>query len=915
MRCPLLRTVVGRDFAFQVVRAVPSPFRDKLMSTAHALVLTPFTAVTLLIAASPGSAQGACPEVVLRSSPYPRHGPLLRTPLGAPVVGGDFAFRVERARPNTRGLLAFRTPRPELAPLSTPVLLRLLDAHPSPLSVRFFGTNGVGDSALLFHETEVPIDLCGLDLVFQAFLHDPSVKHGLAPTNAVQVGVGEVNAPLFPGEPTNFFYPTTTPFVVDGFEAGDVNVDTFFDVVIVRRKNSNLLLDVWLSDGAGNLTSIGSSTVVPQSFLVLGPYPITLALADLDDNGALDAVLARAGDDDVLVCMGDGAGGFATGVPYSAGLGPTGLSFGRIDGDPFLDVLVANSRDLTVSVLLGDGSGGFGAASHFFAGATATGGGTFDAELADMDGDGDLDAVAAVGFGNLVSVMLGDGAGAFGPPTSYPTALKPHQIEIGDLDGDTDMDVAVYLKGARQIAVRPGNGDGTLGPETLLNALTSRDFEVTDMDGDGDDELVYEYRDDLYIEHGRPDGTFARRRFYRPRASDSIAVGDFDGDGVPDVCDGAVMLSTELGLPPLNEVLEDVYLTSIFLRDLNEDGFADIVSTNTNFEIIVRYGLGRADGEFGPATVLASGVLGEVEDFDADGTLDFLVIAGSDVQVWLGAGDGSFDPPIPLTLTTPLNWLDVVHADADGIPYLVTLDITSQIRGQAPFLMEADIGLLLGNGDGSFGPHQVFAAPTLFRNLAIGDADGDGLGDLVYFVSNTTGEFRLRRGNGDGTFGSEEFLANHPTLWDGQRDPRTLELVDLNGDQHADLLFTSLFSAFVGLGNGDGTFAPFEVFFIDGTQAIATDVDGDSILDLVGWSGFSQAMDLGVLYGVGDGTFGSLVQYPIPAVDAITGLSFYGYDTIRSGDIDGDGIQDFLVPLFGFFKSNTALSLVNLAGE
>ncbi len=171
------------------------------MATALDLARASLIAVTLgfVTAAAPSSsAQAPCADVVLRSDPYPATGPLLRTPLGAPVLRGDFALQVERALPKARGVLTFQFPGDKLpgTPSFRPVFLLL----PSPSS--FFGTNANGDSALLVHQPSVSSSLCGLDVTFQAHMFDPSAAGGLAPTNTVQLGFGVERDLLFPPHPS-----------------------------------------------------------------------------------------------------------------------------------------------------------------------------------------------------------------------------------------------------------------------------------------------------------------------------------------------------------------------------------------------------------------------------------------------------------------------------------------------------------------------------------------------------------------------------------------------------------------------------------------------------------------------------------------------------------------------------------------
>ncbi len=865
------------------------------MAIALDLVRATLTAAATLglvtVGAPSTSAQAPCAEVVLRSELYPATGPLLRTPLGAPVIGGDFALQVERALPKSRGLLTFEFPGDKVpgAPSFRPLFLLL----PSPSS--FFGTNANGESALLLHQPSVSSSLCGLKVNFQAFLFDPSVVGGLAPTNEVELGLGASNAPPFPlssSYPKNLFLADTV------FEIGDVDGDGFDDVVAVRD-TFPLSLNVWLGSETGPVNA-GSVEVSSDPVSIVTPRFHDLDLADLDANGDLDAVIARPDHDDVLVCMGDGAGGFASGVAFAVGVAPTDVSVGRIDGDAFLDILAANSQEATVSVLLGDGAGSFGTASHFLVDAARTGGEIFRAAMGDVDGDGDTDVVATAFQGDMVSVLLGDGTGALGAPTSYSTGRAPHRIELGDFDGDLDLDMA-YVQtnvstSVSTLQVRLGNGDGTFGPESSRGFIDRWTFDVADMDADGDDEIVYEVEESgVMIDDVRLDGTFVQRSFLRPSATGLPRVGDLNGDGVQDVFDQAFLPGDEPGTLRLTEMIQDVHNTLVFSFDLDEDGFTDILSTNPSFQVVVRHGSGRGDGRFEPAEVLLGGLLAEVADFDSDGIDDLVVHNGAGFEVRLGLGNESFGSSIPVTTTGPIDWLTVADLNDDGRPDLVTLDA-------GPFASR--FGTLLGNGDGSFGPHQLTTGPNQVGGAAVGFLDEDDFPDLVF------GEFggsprlvRARLGNGDGTFGSAFDIASlFFAEW-----LYSIHVVDLNGDGRGDVVAGER----VMIQDSGGGFGNLTYGLGNRAKSIVADVDGDSRLDILSW----DAVVGDQLYfsrGFGDGTFAPRKSHPTWAPLSVqTGNPNTSWTkTLRPTDLDGDGVLDVLNPLGSF-----ALPMLNLLGE
>jgi hypothetical protein len=107
-----------------------------------------------------------------------------------------------------------------------------------------------------------------------------------------------------------------------------------------------------------------------------------------------------------------------------------------------------------------------------------------------------------------------------------------------------------------------------------------------------------------------------------------------------------------------------------------------------------------------------------------------------------------------------------------------------------------ELVLRLGNGDGTFGPEQVIATPTMAAPLGVGDFNGDGNTDLVaidtHLAENEEPQVRpvwVLAGNGDGTFGSAMTVDTFSTPWFRyQYVPSTFALVtDFDGDGRADL--------------------------------------------------------------------------------------------------------------------------------
>ena len=155
------------------------------------------------------------------------------------------------------------------------------------------------------------------------------------------------------------------------------------------------------------------------------------------------------------------AGRLPTGTE-PVGTSSTGLRLVDVEDDGDLDVFVAQgtaSLDARPNVLfINDGQGFFidDSAARLPQGLDAN---STSADFADVDGDGDLDAVVAnVGPEQL---LLNDGTGHFVEATarhaSFPAEQASTAAAFGDLDGDGDVDLIVA-----------GTGDGDVGRERVF---------------------------------------------------------------------------------------------------------------------------------------------------------------------------------------------------------------------------------------------------------------------------------------------------------------------------------------------------------------------------------------------------------------------------------------------------------------
>ncbi len=292
--------------------------------------------------------------------------------------------------------------------------------------------------------------------------------------------------------------------------------------------------------------------------------------------------------------------------------------------------------------------------------------------------------------------------------------------------------------------------------------------------------------------------------------------------------------------------------------------------------------LGMAVSEpFAGATAVAIG------DFNNDGKLDVAWTASNGLNVSLGNGNGTFQPPI------------VTSGFGGSLIQLVTGDFNGD--GNLDLALGGDWGVtvLLGDGKGGFTESSYIDAFT-GGNAGIGVADFNHDGRLDIYIAGWEGpydEFEILTGNGDGTFGySYGYVTGSPQ---GQGDFGILSgapaVGDFNQDGYLDLAIGGYPNGNDGeieifLGNASGAFT--QGTTISGVYAInvaTADVNNDGKLDLI--------TDYGcVLLGNGDGTFQSCNALPFSG--EIGGI----------GDFTGNHILDVVNGIVGL-ESGVAVDL------
>jgi len=267
-------------------------------------------------------------------------------------------------------------------------------------------------------------------------------------------------------------------------------------------------------------------------------------------------------------------------------------------------------------------------------------------------------------------------------------------------------------------------------------------------------------------------------------------------------------------------------------------------------------------------------------DFDNDGDIDLFTVHP---PVYDSFGQLIYPGDYTINLNTDGqgSFSSQTLIDSSGAHAVFASDLNDD---GALDVIDDDIGVMLGNGDGSFGPIIVYSnGHGTSHALGFGDMDNDGDTDIV---APNNGPVLLN--NGDGSFYTE-FVSSDVAggigvgIGDVDEDG-VLDIVSVDG-------YDPVITVQLGLGDGLGNPGPaytVDIGQTDPSDMALTDMDNDGHLDVVTLNDYDSDT-VTVILGNGDGTFGNPETYE-PHEPA-----YYGVEVFKVADVSGDGAPDVMV--------------------
>ena len=647
----------------------------------------------------------------------------------------------------------------------------------------------------------------------------------------------------------------------------DLNGDGILDLVIANSNTDSIGVSFGFGDGRFSKPQIYSTGYLSS--------PYSVAIDDINGDQQFDIAVANFRTHTISIFLGLGNGNLTLDKTLSTGIArPLMIVLGHLNKDRFMDLVVVHFGTQNIGVYLTQIDGNYSSPIIYSTGDDSI---PYSIDLADLNNDSFLDIVVANLGTSTIIVFFNHGNGRFFKQTLYSTGFngRPNCLTIADIDHDTYSDLIIANVQNGTIVIWFGNENGTF--ERVNQVETNTDGQsfivVHDFNQDSllDIAISSTWMNQISILLGFGNGSFMTSRRYFTGYSSlpfALVAGDFNQDDRQDlvvVNNGANNIGVFLGYDSGVFQLYQEYETgpesnpkSIVLADFNEDGIIDIVVGNTQTNTIGVY-LSKTDGFYLNQTIYSTGLDSSLSyvtqaDVNHDQHIDIIFTAsrGNFLGLFFGNGRGSFE-----NLTT-------VMLSKDSSPHTVAvgdLNHDSNIDLVIGKYGIANIGILLGQGDGNFENETLYMTESIISPeiVALADLNKDTHIDIIV-VDSLSNNFSIFYGDGTGQYTNGTIYTSNFGL-----SATSVTIDDVNGDGHLDIVIAYSLSHNIGifLGYSNQTFFNTEMYPTDvyspPYSVTIADFNNDHISDIIVANYLIDA--IGVFHGFGNGSFTQQILY------------------------------------------------------
>lgn len=525
-------------------------------------------------------------------------------------------------------------------------------------------------------------------------------------------------------------------------------------------------------------------------------------------------------------------------------------------------------------------------------------------EMADLDGDGDLDALSvSTGDDKIAWYENMDGLGTFGSQQVITVdAYSSKFVKTGDFDGDGDLDVLSKLNSDKIVWFENLDGLGSFGSYTIVSDSIDNGYTgyVADMDGDGDLDIYCAgtFTDNIvWFENLDGQGNFSIEKeiINDIDGANSAFTADFDTDGDLDIVFSAGIddkVSWIENLDGLGNFGPENLISStmdsprfVFAADIDGDGAIDVVSSSAGDDKILWYKNLDGQGSFGAGQLITSNALNPysiyITDIDGDSDMDVISASSGDNKIaWYinTDGQGNFSGE-QIIKNNAFNTSSVISCDVDNDG---DLDVLTACDNRIGWFQNID-------GQGNFTSMKNITA-TAYRptKTAIFDVDNDG--DMDVLSGSSLSWYENLDSEGD--FGQQNVI--------DVLEINFIETFDLDQDGNVDIFVGDERDLYWYKNETQGNFTKrlIEFNFFDRLffkSAFVADLDGDGDMDVLRTTGIDNKL----LWheNLGNSTFSNNLH-------VINSESQASHNFVYSADVDGDGDMDVIFSYYGYASGN-----------
>ena len=642
---------------------------------------------------------------------------------------------------------------------------------------------------------------------------------------------------------------------------GDFDGDGRIDSMVYSLRN----LSVYF--GAGN----GEFSMPAVNVYEFYENYNTPEVADFNNDGRSDIVFTRQNSSynlDFAVYLGNADRTFS--APVFSNIGtyaryPIVVDF---DADEKKDLLGIDSDSSTKKILFYKGAGD----GTFTIGGQMNIGNNFSNVL--VAGNFNADNLPDVVFTENSSqkIVPNMGNGTFGTPVTINTAGQQLTSYIAaDINSDGFLDIA-GIKGSYNnstVVIYRGNGNFGFTATPSFVVETNEPVYIqaaANLDGNNFPDLIFSSKNRTIVSRQTGDGIFANEENYLDGGNNGLFVRDLNGDGFGDIVASQSTEFAVAGSGSLSVLINEQngffksglgFATSPGVRDI---ATADFNNDNLKDFVIVNRGGGSQPG-------------------------DIIVVTQQSNPLESGSNKNSSQ-----NLKFGSNNVLQSKSGGSAVPEGGGLDCYKVVTGKFKSDNLTDI-VVVGHGANGIAQNAMILknygnnlfTSTLFQigtgdiyDVATADFNNDGKLDLL--TANYSGVF-YSKGNGDGTFASPVNLNN---LQSGN-----IKIGDFNNDNKPDFAILNYAQLKINIftNNGAGVFTNTESIPVNaGIGSFSSaDMNGDGRLDFVFINGLGSDIGVGVIIRNNDGSSNSPLTYPLTNINAAS---------LTLNDFNGDGRID-----------------------